>query len=81
MRALISRLMTIGPLRGIVVLAMLALAALSGSPGSGVVSGALDRVLFDMMAQVVAHRSTQQVVVVNIDEGVIAQLDPHGMDA
>ncbi|WP_051421313.1 MULTISPECIES: ATP-binding protein [Burkholderia] len=81
MRALVSRLMAIGPLRGVVVLAMLALAALSGNPGSGVVSGALDRVLFDMMAQAVAHRSTRQVVVVNIDEGVVAQLDPHSMDA
>lgn len=81
MRALISRLMMIGPFRGLSILVMLALSALSGNPDSGVVSGALDRVLFDAMAQVVAHRSTQQVAVVNIDERMIAQLDPRHMDA
>ncbi|MGM3276853.1 ATP-binding protein [Ralstonia sp. 24A2] len=79
MPSLIRRLISIGLWRGLFVVAMLALAAFSGHPGSGVVSGALDRVLFDAMAQVVAHRSTEQVVVVNIDEATVAQLDPHRM--
>ncbi|MPV70233.1 ATP-binding protein [Burkholderia sp. BE17] len=79
MRALIFRLISIGPWRGLVVLVMLALAAFSGHPGSGVVSGALDRVLFDTMARVVAHPSTRQVVVVNLDEGAVARMGPHSM--
>ena len=78
MRSLI-RLISIGPWRGLFVIVMLVLAAFSGHPGSGVVSGALDRVMFDAMAQVVAHRSTGQVVVVNIDEATVAELDPHRM--
>ena len=76
MRALIRRLISLGPWRGLFVVVMLVLAAFSGHPGSGVVSGALDRVLFDAMAQVVAHRSTGQVVVVNIDEATVAEVDP-----
>ena len=81
MRPFIRRLISIGPWRGAFVIVMLVLAAFSGHPGSGVVSGALDRVMFDAMAQVVAHRSTGNVVVVNIDEATVARLDPHRLAA
>lgn len=76
MRPLIRRLISIGPWRGAFVVLMLVLAAFSGHPAAGAMSGALDRVLFDVMAQVVAHRSSNRVVVVNIDQATAAKLAP-----
>lgn len=75
MRTLVQRLFSLGPIRGLFVVVMLVLAALSGHPGSGVMSGALDRVFFDVMAPLVARPSTGRVVLVNIDAKTAAQLD------
>lgn len=74
MRSFIRRLMSLGPGRGAFVVVMLVLAAFSGHPGGGVMSGALDRAMFDAMAQVVAKPSTGQVVVVNIDNATARAL-------
>jgi CHASE2 domain-containing sensor protein/nitrogen-specific signal transduction histidine kinase len=58
---------SLGPIRCLFLAAMLALAGFSGHPGGSVISGALDRLLFDAMASVYAHDRIRNVVVVNID--------------
>ncbi|CAJ0822189.1 ATP-binding protein [Ralstonia flaminis] len=75
MSATLRRLTALGPWRGLFVIAMLVLAAFSGHPSGGVMSGALDRVFFDVMATLVARPSTGRVAIVNIDAATVAQLD------
>ncbi|TDA45604.1 hypothetical protein [Burkholderia pyrrocinia] len=66
---------SVGPVRGLFVVTMLVLAAFSGHPGGGVMSGALDRVLFDAMVPLVARQSTERVVVVNFDAATAGQIN------
>ncbi|WP_244132954.1 CHASE2 and HATPase_c domain-containing protein [Burkholderia metallica] len=67
----------LGPLRGSAVIAMLALAAVSGHPGVSVVSGAFDRILFDAMQELYERGHSSNVVVVNIDEPTLDALGLH----
>ncbi|AJY40172.1 histidine kinase [Burkholderia thailandensis] len=61
--------------------AMFALALLGSYPAGGVVSGTLDRVLFDLMARMVAHKPTGDIVVVNIDEPTLTALGARNLPA
>ncbi|WP_244130360.1 CHASE2 and HATPase_c domain-containing protein [Burkholderia sp. BCC0044] len=67
----------LGPVRGLAVVAMLAIAALSGHPGVSVVSGAFDRILFDAMQEFYERGHSSNVAVINIDEPTLEALGLH----
>ncbi|WP_186144598.1 ATP-binding protein [Burkholderia gladioli] len=67
----------LGPIRGLTIVAMVAVACLNGHPGISVVSGALDRILFDAMGELYERGHSSKVVVVNIDGPTVGALGMH----
>ncbi|WP_266169911.1 CHASE2 domain-containing protein [Dyella subtropica] len=61
------------------LVAMLVLAALSWHPMGASMSGAFDKVLFDLTARFIRHPSSGQVAVVNIDAAALREFGVEGL--
>ncbi|MFH5249609.1 ATP-binding protein [Burkholderia semiarida] len=74
MRNLLHAAKSLGTTKGLLVTLLIALAALSSQPAGRVMSGVIDRALYDAMAAWYARARPDNIVVVNIDARTLAAL-------
>ncbi|GAB2567553.1 CHASE2 domain-containing protein [Dyella jejuensis] len=81
LRAIVRRLSRTAKARILFIGFVLVLAALSGHPLGASMSGALDKVLFDLSTRWFSHPGTQQVAVVLIDGKTLREYGTDGLTA